>query len=197
MSYRVTFPYRRALYALACALGLVLVACSGGGGDVTAPHQDPPEQPVPTTPPPQTPDAPPPQIPDAPPPGQQNGIQGTYTLVQINNSQPGQMVTVANPDGTVIGLYRFDASTQLVLDPLQTFSLQLRYTDDKDDFGIDDQGEFKSPGMVEGTQALTFYSKVYGDQFQGVAADGAISFKYDFDGDGQTDTVFGFQRVGG
>lgn len=194
MSYRVTFPYRRALYALACALGLVLVACSGGGGDVTAPdpgppHQDPPEQPVPVPTPP--------QIPDAPPPGQQNGIQGTYTLVQINNSQPGQMVTVANPDGKVIGLYRFDASTQLVLDPLQTFNLQLRYTDDKDDYGIDDQGEFKSPGQVEGTLALTFYSKAYGDQFEGVAADGAISFKYDFDGDGQTDTVFGFQRVGG
>ena len=107
------------------------------------------------------------------------------------------MVTVANPDGTVIGLYRFDAGTQLALDALQTFSLQLRYTDDKEDFGIDDQGEFKSPGQVEGTLALTFYSKVYGDQFQGVAADGAIAFKYDFDGDGQTDTVFRFQRVGG
>lgn len=192
MSYRVTFPYRRALYALACALGLVLVACSGGGGDVTAPDpgpQDPPEQPAPVPPPP--------QVPDAPPPAQQNGIQGTYALVKINDSHPGQMVTVANPDGTVIGLYRFDAGTQLVLDPLQTFSLQLRYTDDKDDFGIDDQGEFKSPGMVEGALALTFYSKVYGDQFPGSAADGVIALKYDFDGDGQTDTVFTFQLVGG
>ena len=43
--------------------------------------------------------------------------------MKINNSQPGQMVTVANPDGTVIGLYRFDAGTQLALDALQTFSL--------------------------------------------------------------------------
>ena len=48
MSYRVTFPYRRALYALACALGLVLVACSGGGGDVTAPDPAPPTGAAPT-----------------------------------------------------------------------------------------------------------------------------------------------------
>ena len=56
----------------------------------------------------------PPTIPEDPP--AQGGIQGTYVLTQINNSQPGQMVTVANPDGVVIGLYRFDAATTLTLD---------------------------------------------------------------------------------
>ena len=126
---------------------------------------------------------------------QPGGIQGTYVLTQINNSQPGQLVTVANPDGIVVGLYRFDAATTLTLDPLQTFALELHYSDDKSEYSYDDHGEFKSPGAVEGTLALTFYSDDYGDQFSGIAVDGTVAIQYDFDGDGQTETTFGFQRI--
>ena len=117
-------------------------------------------------------------------------------LAQINQSQPGQLVTIANPDGLVIGLYRFEATT-MSMDALQTFALSLSYTDDKTQFSLDDAGEFKQAGPIsqEGALPLTFYSDVYGDQFTGVVLDGMVAIKYDFDGDGQLDTSFGFQRV--
>jgi hypothetical protein len=179
-----TRPARRAFLALGCALALALAACSGGGGDATAPEPDPaPHDPGPA-----------PHDP-GPAPGPETGVQGGYVLARINDSDPGQLVTIANPDGTVIGLYRFDAATTLTLDPLQTFTLELHYSDDKSAFGFDDHGEFKSPGAVEGTLALTFYSDDYGDQFSGIAVDGTVAIQYDFDGDGQAETTFGFQRI--
>ena len=116
-------------------------------------------------------------------------------LEQINESHPGQLVTISNPDGTVIGLYRFEAST-LTMDALQTFALELRYTDDKAPLGIDDEGEFKGAGPVtaEGAIPLTFYSALYEDQFTGVVLGDFVALKYDFDGDGEMDTSFGFRR---
>lgn len=195
MPHRSTSLHRRAAYALACALALTLSACSGGGGS-TAPDdgpivQDPgpgngpgPQQPGPGQPGPQD-------------PGQDTGIAGTYVLVQINNSKPGQLVTIANPDGVVIGLYRFHDATSLSLDPLQTFALNLRYTDDKTELELQDAGEFKQAGSAGGSLALTFTSATYGDAFSAIATDGVVAINYDFDGDGQADTVFGFQRVGG
>ena len=130
-------------------------------------------------------------------PGQNTGIAGTYTLVQINNSKPGQLVTIANPDGTVIGLYRFDAATQLNLDALQTFDMNLKFTDDKSQFELSDEGEFKQAGSAGGSLALTFTSATYDDAFSAIATDGVVAINYDLDGDGQADTVFAFQRVAG
>ena len=113
-------------------------------------------------------------------------------LAQINNSQPGQLVTIANPDGLVTGLYRFEATT-LTLDALQTFELELRYTDDKTQYSLDDAGEFKQAGPVsQGALPLTFNSATYGDSFTGVALEGIVAIKYDFDGDGQAETSFTF-----
>ena len=195
MSRRLTIHSRRVFWALACALGLVLAACSGSSGDLAAPNDPgPPQGPPPTQPPPNQP--PPDQPPAQQPPTQSPGITGTYVLTQINNSQPGQMVTITNPDGKVFGIYRFDATTQLTLDALQTFELQLRYRDEKGQYGYDDHGEFKSPGEVDGTLALSFTSADYDDAFTGIAVDGVVVIEYDFDGDGQIDTTFGFQRVG-
>jgi hypothetical protein len=177
----------RRLVPLAASLGLVLAACSGGASGPTAPDEPPRPDPAP---------APHPQ-PDPPPQGNA-GITGTYGLIQINSSLPGQMVSVANPDGILIGLYRFDATTRLVLDPLQTFSLDIRYRDDKGEYQLLDEGEFKgaTPPSDEGL-GLTFYSASYGDKFTGAASDGMIGISYDFDGDGRLDTVFLFERVGG
>ena len=117
-------------------------------------------------------------------------------LERINESEPGQLVTIANPDGLVIGLYRFEATT-MSMDALQTFALSLSYTDDKAQFGLDDAGEFKQAGPIsqEGALPLTFYSDTYGDQFTGVVLQDIVAIKYDFDGDGQLDTSFGFRRV--
>jgi hypothetical protein len=169
--------------ALALALALALAGCSSGG-DATAPDPEPPVQ-EPGTPP---------QDPGTPAPNP--GVQGGYVLEQINNSQPGQLVTIANPDGLVIGLYRFEATT-LSLDALQTFELGLRYTDDKTEFGIDDEGEFKQAGPVaQGALPLTFNSAVYGDSFTGVVLEDIVAIKYDFDGDGRPDTSFAFRRAG-
>ena len=173
---------------LALGLVLALAACSGGSRDATGPDPEPPvHQPLPEPIP--EPPAPAP----APNPG---GVQGSYVLEQINQSQPGQLVTIANPDGLVIGLYRFEATT-MSMDALQTFALSLSYTDDKTQFSLDDTGEFKQAGPTsqEGALPLTFYSDVYGDQFTGVVLNGMVAIKYDFDGDGQLDTSFGFQRV--
>lgn len=169
---------------LGLALALALAACSGGG-DATGPGPQPPAQ-GPGTP------APEPPGPGAP----ATGVQGQYQLEQINDAEPGQLVTIANPDGTVIGLYRFEATT-LTLDGLQTFELGLRYTDDKTQYGIDDAGEFKPAGPPsQGALPLTFSSAAYGDSFTGVVLGDIVAIKYDFDGDGQADTSFGFRRTG-
>jgi hypothetical protein len=180
---RDTLITRRLALALGCALGLTLAACSGGSGDATAPDADPP-----THDPGPTPD---------PTPDPNAGIPGHYTLEQINGSQPGQLVTIANPDGKVIGLYRFDAASTLEMDGLQTFNLQLRYTDDKAEYGLPDAGEFKQEGPVsqEGALPLTFSSTEYDDSFTGVALGDIVAIQYDIDGDGQPDTKFGFRRA--
>ena len=160
--------------ALVLGFALALAGC-GGGNDTTAPTPQPPVQ-------------------DPGPPPPQGGVQGTYVLEQINDSKPGQLVTISNPDGTVIGLYRFEATT-LTLDALQTFELSLRYTDDKSPLGIDDQGEFKQAGPVaDGALPLAFSSAIYDDSFTGVVLEDIVAIKYDFDGDGQLDTSFGFRR---
>jgi hypothetical protein len=44
---------------------------------------------------------------------------------------------------------------------------------------------------------LTFSSATYGDKFTGVALNARVTIKYDFDGDGQLDTSFGFRLVPG
>ncbi len=159
---------------LVLGFALALAGC-GGGNDTTAPTQEPPVQ-------------------NPGPPPVQGGVQGTYVLEQINGSKQGQLVTISNPDGTVIGLYRFEATT-LTLDALQTFEMSLRYTDDKEPLGIDDQGEFKQAGPVsDGALPLAFSSAIYDDSFTGVVLQDMVAIKYDFDGDGQLDTSFGFRR---
>jgi hypothetical protein len=165
---------------LGFALALTLAGCSGNGGDATGPNPEPPTN---------DPELPTPNAGD---------IQGSYVLQQINGSELGQLVTISNPDGTVIGLYRFQPTT-LLMDGLQNFDLQLRYSDDKTPGGIDDEGNFKQAGPVatDGALPLTFSSDMYGDRFTGVALGNALTIKYDFDGDGQLDTSFGFRLVPG
>ena len=179
---------------LGLALALALAGCSGSG-DAAGPNVDPPTN-DPGVPPTNDPGTPPTNDPGPPPP-QNQGVQGSYVLEQINQSQPGQLVTISNPDGEVIGLYRFEATT-LTMDALQTFALELRYTDDKSPFGMDDEGEFKGAGPVtpEGAIPLTFYSAIYDDQFNGVVLKDMVQIKYDFDGDGELDTWFAFRRQG-
>ena len=159
---------------LALVLAAGLAGC-GGGSNATGPDAGPPTND--------------PNVPYA------AAIAGSYVLEQINDSKPGQLVTLANPDGRVIALYRFEA-TQLTLDAIQSFALSLRYTDDKGQYGIDDQGEFEQAGPLSQQNALplTFNSAAYGDSFTGVAQGGIVAIKYDFDGDGQADTSFGFRR---
>ena len=180
---------------LALTIAFALAGCSGGSRDSTGPDlPEPPAGPQPQPLP--QPQPPPTQDPGPPAPAPQPGVQGNYVLEQINQSQPGQLVTIANPDGAVIGLYRFEATT-ISMDALQTFAMSLSYTDDKSQFTIDDAGEFKQAGPIsqEGALPLTFYSDVYGDQFTGVVLGNVVAIKYDFDGDGQLDTSFGFRRV--
>ena len=198
MPRRLALYTRRVPYALACALGLVLLAC-GGGSDTTAPDPEPTPHPLPApepAPQPQPTPQPAPQPTPQPVPAPNPGIAGTYRLIQINNSQPGQLVTIANPDGSVIGLYRFDAATELTVDAQQQFVVTFSYTDDKSNLSFGDEGQVTPVGQTGGSTALVFSSGFYGDSFQGIAVDGVIMFSYDFDGDGRMDTSFSFQRVG-
>ena len=119
---------------LVLALALALAGCSGKAVTPPAPNAEPP---------PNDPGTPAPHDPGTPPAPNQ-GVQGSYVLEQINKSQPGQLVTIANPDGTVIGLYRFEATT-LVMDALQTFALELRYTDDKAHLGSTTKASSSGP----------------------------------------------------
>jgi hypothetical protein len=201
MSRRLSLYTRRVPYALACALGLALAAC-GGGSDTTGPtpdpipHPAPGPQPAPQPAPQPTPQPAPDPQPTPDPAPQPSAIAGTYQLIQINNSQPGQLVTITNPDGHVVGLYRFDTGTRLIVDAQDGFELTFSYTDDKSGLGYGDMGHIDQVGQTGGSTALVFSSGIYGDSFQGIAVDGVIMISYDFDGDGQAETSFGFQRVG-
>jgi hypothetical protein len=72
---------------------------------------------------------------------EQHIVAGSYALGQINNQfTPGQNAALANPDGNLIGLYRFEESTSLVLEPLQTYTLVLNYRDEKGNYQLTDEG---------------------------------------------------------
>jgi hypothetical protein len=170
--------------AFALALALAVAGCSGGSRDLAGPDPDPPAGPG----------IPGPGDPEPGDPEPNPGVQGVYVLERINESQPGQLVTTANPDGQIIGLYRFEA-TALTMTALQEFELVIRYTDDKTDFGLEDNGEFKQAGPVsDGALPLRFDSSVYGDSFTGVVLEDIVAIQYDFDGDGRHDTSFAFRR---
>jgi hypothetical protein len=169
--------FRRIAQASAGLLCAMALACSGGS-DATAPDNRPPVD--------QTGN----DQPGTPQPQPAPDISGAYGLALINQSQPGQLVTVANPDGKVVGLFRFNAASGLQLNPDHTWSLTLQYSDDKNDASLDDHGTYT---QVDGSATdLLFQSNAYGDQFKGVAQDGKIAILYDFDGDGRPETIFGF-----
>lgn len=188
-------PLRRAVHRLTGALCLFLLACSGGGNP-TGPGGDDPMDPVEPGPPHPFPNDPGPNDPGPTQPGRI--IAGSYQLTLINGeSTPGQMVSVANPDGILIGLYRFQATTTLILDPLGAYSLSIEYSDDKASYRLDDAGAYKWSGATNGV-TLVLTSETWGDVFEGAAAqNGAAAIWYDFDGDGRTDTQFEFQKVAG
>ena len=169
---------------LGLALAFALTGCSGSSGDAAGPNVElPPEDPGT------------PNNPGTPP--QNHGVQGSYVLEQINGSQPGQLVTMSNRDGQVIGLYRFDAESRLGLHADQAFALTLLYSNDIKKLVLEDRGESEQvgPASQDGAVALTFTSATYGDQFTGVVLGNIVAVKYDFDGDGEPDTSLGFRRV--
>ena len=170
--------------ALVLALALALTGCSGKSGDATGPNVEPP---------PNDPGLRSLTIRGRRPRARESRAATCWS--RSTDRTRGSWSPSRNPDGTVIGLYRFEAST-LTMDALQTFALELRYTDDKAPLGIDDEGEFKGAGPVtaEGAIPLTFYSAPYEDQFTGVVLGDFVALKYDFDGDGEMDTSFGFRR---
>lgn len=207
------FPFHRAVHGLTSVVCLVLLACSGGdsNGPNDGPDNDPPAgpgnpgpgnpgpgDPGPGNPGPGDP-GPGDPGPGNPGPTQPGIVAGTYALTSINGSEPGLLVTVANPDGNVIGIYRFQQSTKLVLDPLGGFSLSIEYEDEKGAYSITDEGDYKWTGTDGGVLQLSFASDTWGDVFTGAAAtaDHSAAIRYDFDGDGQADTVFGFKQVTG
>jgi hypothetical protein len=163
------YPYlrsglRRPVHALADAVCLVLLACSGGK-DSTGPN---------------------------PPDEEQPSIAGSYVLARINDFQPGQMVTLANPNGHVIGLFRFSESSQLDLTDDESWTLSLRFEDQTRGHLIENEGDFTRGGAA-GAE-LEFSSDTSEDEFPGTAKGGVAAIKYDTDGDGQPDTIFGFTR---
>ncbi len=186
MSRSLASALRRASSMLMVTLSTVSVACSGGGNSPAEPGPpEPPTMPVP---------------PVEPGPGNEPGppvftnhIDGTYALRLVNDAGPGQTVTLADSAGNVIGLYRFLANTTLGVSVDQHWSLSLHYEDNGAARRLEDEGKFKRYG--EDARDLVFESAIYGDQFYGVAIDGMAVIQYDFDGDGEAETVFGFDRI--
>ena len=95
---------RRLALAVSYAIGLTLAACSGGDHhDPTGPDPEPIPDPAPLPAPEPTP------IP-------QGGIQGSYALERINDGEPGQLITIANPDGTLLAYQPYGKEGLLVAD---------------------------------------------------------------------------------
>lgn len=155
--------FRRLAHALTGTVCLVLLACSGGK-DASGPN---------------------------PPTDEPGSITGAYVLARINDSEPGQMVTLANPDGTVIGLYRFHENSQLDLTDDLTWTLSIEFEEEGDSHLIEDEGQFTR----EAGDDLEFNSAVFEDVFRGTAKEGVAAIRYDLDGDGESDTIFAFTRV--
>jgi hypothetical protein len=193
---------RRLLAGVFC---LGLFACSGGGdatGPDPLPHEDPPPpahepgpgkpEPVPTPGPEQPPPPPAPgpeQTPPPPPPPPVFSVAGDYGLTQINQSQPGQLVLLSNPDGSAIGLYRFDPSSVLSMND-QAWAFVVLLEDEKNVYQIRNQGTYTRSG--DQGEDFTFVSTIDGKVFTGHATDGSMVFTYDLDGDSQPDTKLGF-----
>ena len=181
---------RRALQPLAALALALLLACSGDDANGPTPNlpDDPPGGPGPTQPQPNEP-----PLPNDPPPPDQppaDDLVGGYVLTRVNDGFPGQLITVANPDGIVVGLYRFDEGSTLLLRPDQSWSMSLNYSDDKLNFLVDDGGDYDRNGAE-----LLFSSDVFGDAFRGQGENGAIAIGYDLDGNGETDLILGFARI--
>jgi hypothetical protein len=197
MSWLLTLRRRRVGLRSAAAFALLLLlACSGGDANGPSPdipngsHDGPPTQPHPNPPPA---DHPPPPVDQPPPPVEQppaDDYSGAYVLTRVNEGSPGQLITVANPDGIVVGLYRFDENSTLALRADGSWSMSLNYSDDKVNFVIDDAGAY-----VHNGGDLLFGSAVYGDQFPGSGPPGTVAIGYDLDGSGEPDVILGFIRV--
>jgi len=190
MVRRLATLLSRAALALTTALSLALVAC-GGGSDATAPDPNPnPGQHEPTPQPQPQPQPEPQPQPDA-------GLPGSYGLILINNeSKPGQLALLSDPDGTVIGLYRFDGSSSLTLNADHSYQLTMRLTDDKNTYLLLDEGHYQA--TPDGDRlSLTFMSAKTGGIYPGAGNAQGVAIKYDIGGDGIPDTVLGFVRIGG
>jgi hypothetical protein len=170
----------RLIRAAAGTLLLALAACSGGR-DPTGPDQNPPGG-----------DPPGGEQQNPPPAGD---VSGVYVLANVNDGNPGQTVMLSNPDGRVIGIYRFDSrQSKLTLNPDRTWTLSLAYEDDQHTAVLEDEGTFAADqGQEDG---FDFHSNRYGDDFHVLAKQGVAVIGYDFDGDGQIDTHFAFGRLG-
>lgn len=193
------FRFRRAAHGLAGAFCAALLACSGASGGPTAPDGPPDDGPTAPVPDPAPDPIPVPVPPDTDPPGdtpdptQPGNVTGAYMLIRINDSEPGRVVTLANPDGSVIGLYRFHENTFLGLTAEQTWTLSIHFADERGEHHIEDKGSFTRHG--QGGIELAFQSEIFGDAFHGVAADGYSLIQYDMDANGTADTFFIFGRL--
>jgi hypothetical protein len=186
MPWLLTLRRRRGALQTVAAFSLaLLLACSGD--DTTGPTPDLPNGPPGGPPPPTQPP------PDQPPPPDEvpvDDLVGAYVLTRVNQGTPGQLITVADPDGRVVGLYRFSEGSMLGIKPDQSWSMSLKYTDDKVNFVLEDEGDFaRDDGEIQ------FRSAVYGDEFRGAGGEGSMAIGYDLDGNGETDLILGFARI--
>lgn len=186
MARRVLSLLHRTAHAITAALCVAALAC-GGGSDAVGPNG--PGNPLPGNPG----DPGTPQIPNNPNPGPP--VAGSYTLGLINSSNPGQMVLLSNPDGSAIGLYRFLEASTLILDPLGGYTLTLEFSDEKGSYTIQDKGQWKGGNQDQnGNINLSFKSDTFDDEFDGLAKNSKVEIRYDMDGDGSLDTLYGFVR---
>jgi hypothetical protein len=118
------------------------------------------------------------------PTGPGGGLSGTYTLVGINEDglpedEPYNFGTASFTGG----------SLRLGQDGQWEMTIFYDHLEQDQSLQLEDYGQYGRQG-----DDLSFSSEAYGDRIDGGVDDGDVYLVYDFDGDGQYETEFTFER---
>lgn len=118
------------------------------------------------------------------PTGPDGGVGGTWTLVGINEDG------LPESEPMVWGSVTFrGGSLHLSQDGQWEMAIQFEHDETGQAAQAEDYGQYGREG-----DDLTFASEAFGDHIEGGLDDGFVYMIYDFDGDGQYETEFTFER---
>ncbi len=117
-------------------------------------------------------------------PGGAGGLTGTWTLVGINEDG------LPESEDYNFGTADFQSgSLRLSQDGQWEMKIFYDHVEQNQSLQLDDYGQYDRDN-----EALSFASEAYGDHIEGGLDDGFVYMIYDFDGDGEYETEFTFER---